>query len=347
MLSLEEILTHLEKSTGYTRQQLYDKVLKKQLELSGLVSLEGAAYLVARDLNVDLLKGKTSDRSLQIGNIVDGMRSVDITGRIFRITSPIEFKREDGSKGRVANLYIGDSTGYIRMSLWDKQVALIEEEKLKVGDVVKIKNGVARNTEFGTELRLSSRGFITQVEEGELKLPSVEELNEKFGFGKTTISSIDKEITDIRNVAEGPAVIRGNIVQIFNTDFIYPLCPECGNKLDDGTCKKHGKVNPRNLFVINAIVDDGTGYLRVVFFDDVAKKVSKLKVDDVLKLSRDEKYMKIKGNLLGKELLMLGNIRKNEVVDRLEMAVKHIKDFNPIDESRRFIEKIESFGSGG
>lgn len=47
MVSIEKILSELEEKTKFSRKQLYEKVKKKHEELSGLVSKEGAAHLVA------------------------------------------------------------------------------------------------------------------------------------------------------------------------------------------------------------------------------------------------------------------------------------------------------------
>jgi replication factor A1 len=335
MLSLDEILEKLEKSTGYTKQQLYDKILKKQMELSGLVSLEGAAHLVARDLNVNLLKEKK--RRLEISNIIDGMKSVDTIGRIFNITKPVEFERKDGSKGKVVNLYVGDKTGFVRVALWDKQVSLIEDGKLNVGDVVEIRNAVAKKTDFGIELRLSSRSSIKPAEEKDL--PTADELREKFKIkpGERVL---------IKNIEEGPAEIKGFIVQIFNTGFLYSLCPKCNTKLTDGgECSKHGKVEPRHLFVINAIVDDGTAYMRIVFFDEIAERVAGIKTEELLNLSPEERYEKICKSLLGKEFIFMGNVKRNEVFDRLEMTAKNVKDVDVLAESKMLLDEIENISS--
>ena len=67
MFTLEEILSELEKNTKFSRKQLYERVKKKHEELSGLISLEGAGHLVARDLGVNLLLPEK--RSLKIKDI--------------------------------------------------------------------------------------------------------------------------------------------------------------------------------------------------------------------------------------------------------------------------------------
>jgi len=333
MLKLDEILDKLEKATGYTRQQLYEKILKKQTELSGLVSLEGAAYLVARDLKVDLFEG-LEKRRLKIGNVVDGMRKVNVVGRVFFISTPIEFEREDGTTGKVSNIYIGDETGFLRVTLWDKQVSLIEDGKIKVGDVVEVKNGVAKETRFGMELRLNSRSFIS-LKDG-IELPTVEELVKKY---KPITEKAER--VEIKDLEEGPVVVRGFIVQVFKTDFVYQLCPKCNKKLVDGKCEEHGKVEPRNLFVINGILDDGTGHIRIVLFDKNATNATNIKPEDIIGLTQDEKYNLISKNILGKEFIIAGVVKKNDVFERLELVAKRVNKVDIKMEIERLLEEVK------
>ncbi len=55
MLGLDEIIKELKDKTKFSRKQIYERIKKKHEELSGLVSMEGAGHLVARDLGVNLV----------------------------------------------------------------------------------------------------------------------------------------------------------------------------------------------------------------------------------------------------------------------------------------------------
>ena len=55
MPSVEEILSEIEKHAKLSREELQEKLDKKQKDLSGLVSLEGAAHLVAKELGVTII----------------------------------------------------------------------------------------------------------------------------------------------------------------------------------------------------------------------------------------------------------------------------------------------------
>ncbi len=338
-MSLEEIIQKMEEKTGYTKEQLYDKILKKQMELSGLVSLEGAAYLVARDLGLDLLE-EVKKRKLDIANIVDGMRRVDVVGRVFFISEPVEFVRKDGSIGKVVNVYIADETGYVRVVLWDKQVRLVEDKIIEVGSVLRVKDAVAKETNFGIELRLGNRGSVEVLEDSGLELPSVEELSEKYQIQRAVARNYERK--NIKELVEGPAEIRGFVVHVFQTDFVYSVCPVCNSRLNsDGVCEIHGKVAPRNLMVINCIVDDGTGHVRVVFFDALAEKLVGLSSQKVASLSLEERYRLITGSLLGKELIIQGVVKNNEVFERLEMSARKVKPVNVKKEAEMLVKELE------
>src|SRR3989338_2964778 len=116
MFSYDEILEKIEKDGKISRQQAEKLIGEKQTELSGLVSREGAAYIVGRELGLNLLKEGTRD--LKIKNLVAGLRSANISGKIARIFEPREFDK-NGKKGRLLSMIIGDETGTTRLTLWN------------------------------------------------------------------------------------------------------------------------------------------------------------------------------------------------------------------------------------
>ncbi len=86
MDSIEGLLKEICNKSGKAEDEVMKLIEEKQEELSGLVSPEGAAYIVGRELGVSLLK--ESSRQLKAKNIIPGMRSVDFLGRITRIMEP-------------------------------------------------------------------------------------------------------------------------------------------------------------------------------------------------------------------------------------------------------------------
>jgi len=93
---------------------------------------------------LNLLKEVSKD--LKIENIISGMRSVNVKGKITKVFEPREFEK-NGKTGKVASIVISDETGRIRMSLWDEQVKFIED--LKEGENIEVINGYTKANNMG------------------------------------------------------------------------------------------------------------------------------------------------------------------------------------------------------
>ena len=331
MLNLEEIIKELEKKTELSEEELRQKIKQKHEELSGLVSMEGAAHLVARDLGINLLTPEK--RILKIKDLTNGMKHINLKARIIQITEKREFKRKDGSKGKVCNLILTDGTGEVRLPLWDKQVDMVEEGKIKADDVIEIKNAYATENIFGgIELRLPRLARILKTKDD---------------------GSIPHEIVGprvkrvpIKELKEGIFEIKGNIVQIFNINPLFQTCPICGGKLEmngnEYRCPEHGKVEPQNNLIISGIIDDGTSSIRSVFFREQAKELSGLEPSTLSSMSQDEALSLIKENVLGKEVIVRGRVQKNKIFDSLELIANKVDEINIQEESKRLINEIKS-----
>jgi len=331
MLSLEDILSEMEKNTKFSRKQLYEKVKRKHEELSGLVSMEGAAHLVARDLGVSILI--PDKRELKIQDLVNGMRNISIKGRIIQVSDTREFERKDGKKGRVCNLIITDGTGEVRIPLWDKQVNMLDEDKLNEGDVIQVKNAFARDNVFGgIEVRLSRLSRVEKIEDDE-------------SFPRQIVGTRLKRIP-IKEAKEGNYEMKGNIVQVFNVNPVFQPCPECRAKVEKANkgyrCPEHGKVKPESNMIISGIIDDGTASIRSVFFRDQAKIITGLEPETLLKISQDEAIDLIKENTLGNEIIVRGRIQKNKIFDTLEMIANEVEELDIEKESKILISEIKS-----
>lgn len=335
MLSFDEILNHLEKNTNISRDKLISKIKDKQKSLAGLVSLEGAAHLVSKELGFNLLEN--SSRSLDIKNIISGMKRVSVIGRIFRVSHVINFKRKDNSDGKVVNIFIGDNFSYIRIPLWNDQVKMIEEETIKLGDVVKISNAYTKENDFGdVEINLGKFGIIEKIDDD--NFPSVEKLLAKF-FG----NKFDRIL--IKDAIPGNFEIRGTVVNVFNGKFIFNSCKICNRNLVEENarfvCSVHGEVDSIPALVVSCILDDGTGDLRAVFFRENAEKLIQIQASEFKSFDLDRRYKIISDSILGKEIIISGRIKKNTIFGNLEMIVSEIKNINALEESKNLLEKLD------
>jgi len=335
-MSLEEVLDKLQTEVDISREELLERIDKKYEELSGLITKEGAAYIIAREFGINLIN--ESRRRLEIKNIVDGLKNLSLIGRIFKISNVVEFKRSDGSDGRVVNLFIGDSTSYIKLPLWNEQLQIVDDENIKLGDVVQISNGLAKENNFGEiEISLGKFGCIKTIEDS-LDIPDTDKLINKFLINKIETSSI-------KNLVPGNFEVKGNIVQVFKSSFLFYNCPICGNTVKNVngvfSCSEHGNIDANRNLVISCVLDDSTDDIRIVLFRDMAEKMCGIKVSELINMETEKIYEFIKEKILGKEIVVSGRVKKNKFFDRLEMIVNDYKDLNALEESKRLAELIE------
>lgn len=327
MLSLQEIIDKVCEQTGMDNAAIQSKIEEKKTELSGLISSEGAAHLVARDLNVDILTRIA--HKLEVKSIVPGMRNTEIVARIYRTFPVREFER-NGTRGRVANVVLWDPTGTIRMSLWNDEIKILEN--LKEGDVVKVLGYSKEDNRGEPELRLGNRGKIEKID---VEFPNVAD------------TVVDVKPANIGELREGATTkIRGAIVQLFESDPFYEICPQCGIRVraNDNKffCDEHQYVTPDYSMVLSGVIDDGTMSMRVVFFRNTAEKLIGMDVKQALELARNRMNRTAPitdhaPNILGREMVFDGRVKRNSMFDRLEFIVSEISDVNAVEEASKIL----------
>jgi len=304
----EQIIKLIAESSNLPIEEIERRIEAKRAKLSGLISKEGAAQIIASELGISFDKQK-----LKISNLLSGMRRVNVVGKVIRINKIVEYNK-NGRSGKIASFMIADDTGNIRVVLWDvNHIRLFENNEVREGDVLEISNGDMRNSE------LHLGGFA------DLKLSSIvmENVQTKQVVQHKTIEKM--QMND--NILS-----RAFVVQIFGPTF-YLVCPECNKKVSEaGECLTHGKVIPKKNAILTLIVDDGTSSIRAVLFSEQIKKMigsSELPDSDAFMTKRNE--------LMGKEIILEGNVRKNKLSENLEIFVNDISDID-ID---KLIEELE------
>jgi replication factor A1 len=313
---LNEILQKIISSTGLTEEEVNHRVEDKLNELSHLISEEGAAYIVAKELGVNLTR---SVEKLNIGSIVPGIQNVDTVGKITRITKK-DFET-DKTKGTVASVYITDGTGNIRITLWNDEIKKIEN--LTEGDVIHIQGSV-KDGAFGPEIRIGRYGLLHKTDKRmDIEKPTYQRSYER-SYIKDLMQGQNREV-------------RAGVMQVFESNPFYEVCPECGSRVreeNEYTCEKHGKVEPSYALIITGIIDDGSGNIRAVFFKENGEKIIEMKTEEARKaFMRKLDKAAIYGNVkLGKEFIFQGSVRRNDMFDRLEFVVNNVKNVDVVKE---------------
>ena len=117
-MPFEDMVAKIQESSQLSQDEIQDKIKKKMDQLSGLISKEGAAHIIANELGIKLFEpgGKK-----QIKGILPGMRNVTVVGKVQDVYEAREFS-VGSRQGRVGNFLLGDETGMIRVVLWNDQV---------------------------------------------------------------------------------------------------------------------------------------------------------------------------------------------------------------------------------
>ena len=166
--------------TGEVRVALWDEYAASvdELEEGDVLKVKGApkdgwnggVEINAREIEIDEedeheVDVDVTDSAVGAGEVTAGASDVSILGRVLETSEPRTFDRDDG-EGKVANIAVGDETGWVRVALWDERAD--DVSSLTDGDVVRVRDGYARERDGGVEVNVGSRGTVERVEEDEL-----------------------------------------------------------------------------------------------------------------------------------------------------------------------------------
>lgn len=320
----EEIVLKINEKASIPVSEIEERVERKMKQLSGLISKEGAAHIVANELGVKIfepLSGK-----LQIKNILTGMRDVETIGKVLQVGDTREFMRGD-ALSKVASMLIGDETGTIRAVMWGSQAD--NTSNLGLNDVVKIIGAYVRENNGRKELHLNDRSQLLINPKGEI-------VSEVFAEAKTgsrkEIKSLGENDFDVE--------LLGTIVQVFDLRF-YEICPRCGKRAKPTAalfeCAEHGNVIPAYAYVLNLVLDDGTETIRCVFFRNNVERLLNLNQEQLLKFRNEPaEFEAVKNELIGTIIKVNGRANKNSMFNRLEFVVNNVNAKpNPEEEIKR------------
>lgn len=295
-----QLLEKIANASKLSKEEVERKVEAKRAKLSGLVSKEGAAQIVAAELGINFEKEK-----VKLNELVQGMKRANVLGKIIE-AGPVRTFRKNEREGKVANITIADETSMVKAVLWDtNHISLIEQGRINKGDVIEISNGMVRN--------------------GELHLSSFSDIKKTEAVLSEVVQQRKIENVKLKDIKPGIKIkTKAFIVQVFDPRY-FEVCEECGKKVLDEECILHGKVKPRRRALLSLVLDDGSETIRAVLFGEQILSLG-LKEDEIFSL---EMFSGKKENILGEELLFTGNLKSNQLYNTIELMVEGIEQINP------------------
>ena len=247
-------------STGTVRVTLWDDRTEflNQIEYGDTVELVNAyARENAFTQKVELQVGnrsiiKKSEKKVEyeeefipVEDINADMNNINVSGRVLDIGEIRTFEKKDGSTGRVGNLLLGDSTGKIRLTLWDEKTSFLDE--VDFDETIEVLHAYSRENAFNqqVELNLGNRGII-QKSEKEI------EYREKF--------------TDIADIIPGESYsVQGKVSEI-------------------GELREFEREDGTENVVANLQLKDETGSIRLTLWGEQAYVIEDLDIDSEIQI---------------------------------------------------------------
>lgn len=325
----EILIEKIKEKTKLSEQDVLQEIQERMNQLSGLISKEGAAHILANELGIKL---SAPEGRILINALYAGMRAGEVLGRVAKKFDVREFQSGD-RKGKVGSFIIADETGTIRVTCWHDQTK--EMEPLKENDVVSIVNGTVRENRGALEVHLNEHTRLVQNPEGKT-----------VALMKQQLYAMRKAIKEIAENQDNIELL-GTIVQVYDIKF-FERCPVCRKRIKEQgagfQCPEHGLIKPEYSYVMNVYLDDGSGNIRVVFFGNQIQQLLKKSDEDILIYrTAPEAFEKVKTDLLGEMIKVTGKSTKNEMFNKIEFVANIVvTNINPEEEIIRLQDELES-----
>jgi replication factor A1 len=190
-------------------------------------------------------KVEYEEQFTQIIDIKADMNDINISGRVLDIAEIRTFEKKDRSVGRVGNLLLGDSTGKIRLTLWDEKTDFLDE--VDFDETLEVLHAYSRENAFNQqiELNLGSRGIIQKTEK------KVE---------------YKEKITKIADIIPGESYsVQGKVSEM-------------------GELKEFEREDGTDSVVANLEIKDETGSIRLTLWGDQAYVIEDLDIDSEIQI---------------------------------------------------------------
>jgi replication factor A1 len=255
---LENIINRiLASKPSLTVEEIKAMIEEKKKNYHGLLTDEGAAYLVAQDLGVAIdYSGGGSSMKVRLEDLVSGLKDVSLEASIVHVGEVKRFKRGQG-EGKLLRLILDDGSKQISCVLWDDRVDEFLSMNPSVGWRIKILHGYTKSGVEGVELHVGSRGAI-KLERG-------------FNVG-TSVKKISSLTVDDRVF----------ILEVFI--------------ISKGELKTF-KVNGREGRVLRVNVKDDSGILTLVLWNEAADKMVKVEEGSKLRILGGKVRLRATGGL--------------------------------------------------
>jgi len=143
-----DLLEEIRLKSGISKEELSKKIEEKQTKFRDLLNEETAAFLVAKEMGIEI---DDSNISLMPLNILDeGSKNINILVSVKRIGKKFDYEKE-GKKGFYYNLTVYDNSKEMTLTIWNQNI------DFKPGDILLVKNAYV--SKFKEVLKINTSKF--------------------------------------------------------------------------------------------------------------------------------------------------------------------------------------------
>ena len=165
----------LEQKPDINLEQLKELIEEKKRKIgAGYLTDQGALFLVAADLGASFDNVQRTKRGIK--DLYIGARDLDLTVRLLNSYPIRTFTKKDTNEkieNRTISVY--DAGGSIKVRLWDNLTHVIEDNGLKPGDLIEIKNCYVKSALNGKPIiNIGEGGNISPYQGNDDSIPNID-----------------------------------------------------------------------------------------------------------------------------------------------------------------------------
>ena len=165
----------LEQKPDINLEQIKELIEEKKRKIgAGYLTDQGALFLVAADLGATFDNVQRTKRGIK--DLYIGARDLDLTVRLLNSYPIRTFTKKDTNENienRTISVY--DAGGSIKVRLWDNLTHVIEDNQLKPGDFIQIKNCYVKSALNGKPIiNIGEGGNISPYQGNDASIPDID-----------------------------------------------------------------------------------------------------------------------------------------------------------------------------
>ncbi len=174
-VSKENIVEKLLAKTSRPREEIIKLIEEKKQKFAGLLTDDGAAFMVAKELGVNLSATHYEPQTAtKLSGLKNGEGGLTLKVRLMHVFSPKNFEK-NGKKGVLCNAIVADDSKEMRLTLWREDVKKLFDEKIERGALVELSNVTVSSYNEQAQLSIGFGGTFQKLETDDATFPAPRE----------------------------------------------------------------------------------------------------------------------------------------------------------------------------